>query len=507
VGLKFSGRTPSHTLGGAPLRAAAKASARANVVSLAFILLALWPLVAALRNAVGSALPFDRRLQIAHLAPLSNFAPNHENTRLVAVGSGFFDTLLAPLWLLGETAQTLGPRGLVVFIPSVLLLLGLWFVLAYARGWRRPPVAFLLLLSLQVFGASYWLVSFRTPARKIDTPFTTFDFHTHTTYSSGLLTPQQQINWHRARGFKGLAFTDTDRLMDTGELETLRARNPGMILLNGEEFRGDKHILLFGLQRAITSKQFDRTKALAEAKRQNAAVIAPHPWSPNSEPKAATFLARGAVAVEAWNGEVFDRPTLEAARARRAAVVASTDTLSKSGARNFTWTILPIGLDEAKVLRALRLKKTAVATTLSDADSSSAYDDRQRAQKKPLAVFKALGTAWGTLSRAQRVCTTLVFAALFALLWSWGAGISRTPLVLSGPSRVVGFLKRRRWATRVPGAFFMALAWAGSILAAIYCLSWTQKFVPGIGPLHALAAWIVCDALYIYGRALWKSAT
>lgn len=472
----------------------------------AALCLFLWLVAALLHNLLGSALPFARTLQLAQLAPLPNFAPRAANTTLVAGQSGFWDTLLGPLWLAGETTHILSERGLVAFLPTVLLCLLAWYGVAIARGWRRPPLFFLLLIALQLFGASYWLVSFRAPARVLRTPYTAFDFHTHTTYSSGLLSPQQQINWHRARGFRGLAFTDSDRMLPAAELAALRARNPDMILLSGQEYRGDKHILIFNAKSPITSKRFDVTGALREAKRQGATIIAPHPWSPSRAPFAKEFLQSGAIGVEAWNGVVFDRTSLEAARARKATVIASTDTASKSGSVCSTWTLLPPGMDEKKVLRALSVKKTAIATTLTDADTSDAFDLNARAQRKPLATFRALGAAWKTLSRAQRVCTALVLLALAALTWAWGARPPRREVVLSGPTRVIGFLKRRRLQMRAPAFLLMLLAWIGSLAAAIYCLSWTQKIVPGIGPLHAVSAWILCDALYWWGRKMWQRA-
>lgn len=473
---------------------------------IAAVCLLLWPVTALLNGVLGHSLPYGRQLQLVQLAPLPNFAPRLSNTALVQGNSGFWDTLLGPLWLLGEMAQTLGTRGLAAYIPTVLLLLAAWYGLAVARGWRRPPVAFCLLLALQLFGAGYWLVSFREPARKLDTPFTAFDFHTHTTYSSGLLTPQQQIDWHRKRGFSGLAFTDSDRLLPAAEFAALQARNPTMLLLNGQEYRGDKHLLFFNLKSAIPSSRYGVTAALREAQRQGALVIAPHSWSPARSPRAKEFLAAGVPALEAWNGVVFDRGSLDAARAANAAVVATTDTGSKSGSQCFNWTLLPLGLNQAKVLRALRLKKTAIATTLTENDSGAAYDAAARRQRHPLAMVRALNAGWHTLSRAQKACSTLVFLAAGALLWCWGARGPRREVALSGPSRVVGFLRRRRIAARVPAVMLMLLAWAGSILAAVYCLSWTQKFVPGIGPLHAVLAWLCCDALFWWGRHIWHRA-
>jgi hypothetical protein len=465
------------------------------------------PVVALGRGVIGNRAPWTHPLNIVQLSPLPNFAPKVANTTLTTPDVGFFETLLAPLWLWGETAQTLGDTGARVYVLLAAVILLAWYGLAQLGGWRRPPVAFVLLILVQGFGATYYLTTFRSPARVLKTPFTAFDLHTHTTYSSGLLTPQQQIDWHRARGFKGLAFTDSNRMIPEREFAGLQASNSDMLLLNGCEYRGSHHIVFLGITKAISAKEFDFEGAIQEAARQNAIVVMPHPWD-DGEEKMERLLVPGVSGVEAWNGTIYSKPLVNIARTRNLFLAASTDTYSKSGSRCYTYTLLPLGMDDSDdVLRALRLKKTAVAVTSNAFVSPSAWEDSRKSVgrlKRPLAPIAATKTAWSTLTKAQQVCAVLGFGALIALVWSWGATAEKKPMSFAGPQRVVGFLRRRQLQARAPGFVLMLLAWLGSIAAAILCLSWTDRLVPGAGPVQAILAWIALDAVYLYGRSLWN---
>jgi hypothetical protein len=464
------------------------------------------PLVAALRSAIGNITPFGHQLEIVHPSPLPNFAPNTNNTALAVPLPGFWETLGAPLWWWGETAQILGPNGLRSYVPLVFILFLAWLALAYLGGWRKPPVIFLVLLAVQGFGATYCLVSFRSPARTLKTPFTAFDFHTHTTYSSGVMSPQQQIDWHRARGYKGLAFTDTDRMLPENEFAGLQASNPDMLLLNGCEYRDERHIVFLGIKKAIAAKEFDLAGALREGRRQNAIIIAPHPWD-HGESNIAEFISADVNGIEAWNGRVFSRTALDLAKQRNRILLASTDTISKSGSRCYSWTLLPRGMDDTgDILRALRLGKAAIAVTSSAFKSPENWDTEQYHIKKlhrPFVTFAAVAEAWDRLTRAEKACATLGWLALAAFAWAWGAQSEKKTFSLAGPQRVVGFLRRRRLQGRAPGFLFMLMAWVGSVLAVIYSLSWDDKIIPGLGPIHMIAAWLVLDALYLYGRSLW----
>ncbi|HVF09272.1 MAG TPA: hypothetical protein VNA16_00615, partial [Abditibacteriaceae bacterium] len=459
--------------------------------------------------------PAERPLSTFFVTPPPSFEPY---LQLVAVPVGAWSTFSAVWVFAGNLAQELGPRCGVWLVIIVVLAATVWFALAHVRGWRRPSLPFILLLALQLFGAAYYFSSFRAPARRLETrrPGTTvatatvFDFHAHTTRSNGLLTPQQQIDWHRARGFSGLAFTDSNTMVPEAEMNVLRAANPDMLLLNGCEYHGDAHLILLGLKTPLSASSLDVPAAIQAAQEQDAIVIVAHPWSP-ARFTAQQLLEMGADGLEAWNGVIWSRPLADLVQERNLIATTATDTLSKSGARCFTWTILPPGLNDPNdVLRALRRREFAVAYALSGADTPEAYEVRQARLKRPPGLFLATGAAWGALSRAQRINALLGLAALIALLWAWGAQSGQASTVPLGPHRALGFLRRKRLAARVVGLALMLFAFAGSIgaalltMGAVFKSGAAQQQEAAVSPLYAVAAWVVLDMLYFYGRSFWR---
>jgi hypothetical protein len=367
-----------------------------------------------------------------------------------------------------------------------------------------------LLLALQLCGAAYYFSSFRSPTRSLNTAFSAFDFHTHTTHSSGLLTPQQQIDWHRKRGFKGLAFTDTNRMVEPAEFAALQKANPDMLLLNGSEYQsGGAHLILLGLREAIDGRVVtDVRQAVRAAKAQGALVIVAHPWSPGKS-EVEEFVRMGVHGFEAWNGAVWDREVALLNQRRNLVTIGSTDDFSKSGARCYVWTLLPRGMDDAQdVLRALRLRKTSVAFALSEGNTPEAYNDNRRAARRPQALSRALNSAWNSLTRAQKVSASLSLIACVAALWAWGAAPVRSQAALSGPQRAVGFLRRRRITLRALAAFIVVLAFAGSLVAAYFALAeYASLSFMHFTPLHAVGVWLAMDALLLYGLTLWNRAS
>jgi len=522
IGLKFAGRTPSPSRTGRGSRMNLMGLTRADeprvlALRLAATMAVLCLLVALTRSWWGNqpGWPADHSLNTFFVAPLPpNFQPR---LRLEAVPVGLWSTLSAVWIFAGNLTQELGPRGGVWPIALVALMAVLWLVLAHVRGWRRPSIPFVVLLALQLFGAAYYFSSFRAPARRLDArksgtqipTGTMFDFHAHTTRSNGLLTPQQQIDWHRARGFNGLALTDSNTMVPEAAMSALRAANPDMVLLNGCEYHGDAHLILLGLKTPLSAREMDVPTVIQAAKAQGAIVIVAHPWSPTKfEPQ--QLLKMGADGLEAWNGVIWSQPLANLAKQRNLIVTTATDTLSKSGARCFTWTILPPGMDdEGDVLRALRLRKIAAAYALNKNDTPAAYDARQASLKRPGALFPAIGAAWTALSRAQRINTLLGLIGVIALLWAWGAQSYQVSTVPLGPHRALGFLRRKRFAARVLGMFLMAFAFAGSIGAAVLTMGGVFKSDAVqqdsvLSPLYAVVAWVMLDFVFLYGRAFWR---
>jgi hypothetical protein len=155
------------------------------------------------------------------------------------------------------------------------------------------------------------------------------------------------------------------------------------------------------------------------------------------------------------------------------------------------------------------LRKIEIAYALGEDDTPAAYDMRQARLKRPGGLFPAMGAAWGTLSRSQRINTLFGLAAIIALLWAWGAQSYQTSTVPLGPHRALGFLRRKRLAARVLGLLLMLFAFAGSIGAALLTMGGAFKSGPvqqdsALSPLYAVVAWVVLDLIYLYGRSFWR---
>ncbi|MDQ3814148.1 MAG: hypothetical protein M3347_09380 [Armatimonadota bacterium] len=511
MGLKFSGRTPSQAAGQFGLRVI---TPRGVALRLAMAAGILCLLVAFARARLGDAMPSSH--EPLRIFVIGTGTPNfHPRAQLEALPgrAGWLATVGAVGVFACEFAQQLGPRGWPRCLVLILLAGAVWLVLAHVRGWRKPSLLLIALVSLQLFGAAYYFSSFRAPTSRLQTlpaknPYCAFDFHVHTTRSNGLLTPQQQIDWHRVRGFNGLAFTDTNRMIPDDELKALRAANSDMLLLNGCEYHGAAHLILLDLKAPISSDALAVPEAIQAAKRQNAIIIVAHPWYP-AKYTTQQFLEMGVDGFEAWNGEIWSRDLALLAQQRGLIATTGTDTLSKSGARCFTWTLLPQGMDDPDdVLRALRRHKLAAAFTLGDSDTPTAYDERQARLRRFSGLVIAARESGQRLSRAQRLNTILGLLLFAALLWAWGAQVDSRATVPSGPNRALGFLRRRRLGLRLVGLLLMILAVAGSLYAALLTMGATFKApdvapTPTLTPLHAIIAWIVLDGLYLYGRSLW----
>lgn len=542
--LKFSGRTPSRIsgtgtradafFGGAKLLRGH--AARVVALRVAMSALALMLLVTLFRAPLGNrAAPIGnggngRAAQSTLPRPLTpwRFGANLPNfqtrAQVQSVTPGFVETLLSPLLWMGESVRAFATpdrstlSGALWLVALLFLAVSVWFVLAQLGEWRRPSLPAVLLLLLQLTGVAVLLAAWRSPALRVETPFTAFDFRVTTTHSGDLLTPQQQINRHRAAGFKGLVFTDSPPLPQS-TLDGLRAANPDLLLLNGSEQRGPQaHLLFLGARLPNVARGTSASQAIAQAKKLGALVLVAQPWRPGRL-SVDQLISMGADGVVAWSGNTWNRALVEKARARNWIVVGASSLGSRedfAGGHNSdarVWTLLPRGMDESSdIWRALSRRKTAVVSTLSGADTP-------QSQNASLHIFGAMRAGWRTLGRAAQINALLGLVAVVALVWAWGAQKGHKSAVPTGPKTAVGFLRRRRLTGRLMGAVLVVLAFAvtltllacvlngaslGEVLSRLPSAraSALQKF--SVVPSLAVALWIACHAAFFYGRALWN---
>ncbi|HVF84496.1 MAG TPA: hypothetical protein VM821_00830 [Abditibacteriaceae bacterium] len=154
MALKFTGRTPSASLRRPHRilsREAASRQARAWALRIGSVALVLMLLLSLAGNELGntappssSSLSSTQNLTNRSGAPLKAIAVN---TRYSPV-----QTMGAPLLLVGETLRRSGTSGALASMSGVCVLLLLWLGLSFLGEWRKPPIGFLLLLSLQFLG-------------------------------------------------------------------------------------------------------------------------------------------------------------------------------------------------------------------------------------------------------------------------------------------------------------------------------------------------------------------
>ena len=505
--LRFRGRTPSFFGSGDDMRwMGGEALKRGHTfrqwtwrIAIAFFLLSA--LTTLSRQRLGDSVPWpaSRALRVWNNTP--QFAPT-ATTNSAPIGAA--QTALALPVFVGEWMQRLDPqqigaRGVLWLMFGIFIVLGIWHLIARLGRWRAPDVLLSLLIALQVLAVAYYAISFRAPLRTLQSDFVTFDFHTHTTLSNGLLTPQQQINWHRARGFKGLAFTEADRLVPDSTLEDLRRNNPEMILLNGYEFHGrDGHLLCFDLKQSLRAQNAEQ--AVREAKSQGALVIVAHPWS--SSRSAAQWLGLGVDGVEAWNGVIGENDLARQVAGRGKTVIGATDSGSKSGADCYVWNLLPKTVaSPADVIKALKTRRVSVARLLLADENVAGFAARRREAQSPRIVWNAARQAWSKLAPAQRTTALLQMAMLFCVVLALCAREPKTVRVPTGPTSAMSFLRRRRLVLRCCGILLIVLAFVGSMALARLGFGGAS---PLWTPMRAILGWLVLDIGYVWGQTLWR---
>jgi hypothetical protein len=87
-----------------------------------------------------------------------------------------------------------------------------------------------------------------------------FDFHIHTTFSDGSLTPEQRVLWYMSQGFHGAVFTDHHNPRGAMAAREFVERNDlDFIVLIGQEFTNDGeglHLNVFGIEEDLTPKNY-----------------------------------------------------------------------------------------------------------------------------------------------------------------------------------------------------------------------------------------------------------
>ena len=146
------------------------------------------------------------------------------------------------------------------------------------------------------------------------------DFHCHSSYSDGYLTPAQLVQWHISNGYDGMVISDHNTMEGFAEAkEYAESLSTPFLVIPGVEFTSLRvHLNLIGNQTLMpvpkllwtTKKTIKR--AIEHAKKEDAMVQFnhrdwyPHPWYLSKE----WYYERGIDGYEVYNG--FDFVDLEA---------------------------------------------------------------------------------------------------------------------------------------------------------------------------------------------------
>jgi len=218
------------------------------------------------------------------------------------------------------------------------------------------------------------------------------ELHAHTTWSDGDFTVRELCDLYGRRGFDVLAVTDHttrigtevtagvfDEYLAEIDAEAERARALyGLLVLPGLELTYDDpdplrsaHAVAVGIRRFIdlTAESFE--SALATARAQGAALIAAHPYSPESLAAAtrgtAAFAARvGELAPLVDRFELFNRHTLFSWVAAAGLPAVATGDFHQLEHLSTWKTLLPCTKERLAVVEYLRSPRPAFLVALDE---------------------------------------------------------------------------------------------------------------------------------------------
>ncbi len=126
-------------------------------------------------------------------------------------------------------------------------------------GITLKNVFFLAGITLLLLEAQLSLVSIHLPTQRINTNLDRdeflFDFHVHTTYSDGWLTPEERIDWYIEQGISGAAFADHITIHGSKAAQKYVEDNDlDFVVFTAQEYTdhvNDIHINFFGIEETI----------------------------------------------------------------------------------------------------------------------------------------------------------------------------------------------------------------------------------------------------------------
>ncbi|MFX1489384.1 MAG: CehA/McbA family metallohydrolase [Promethearchaeota archaeon] len=212
-----------------------------------------------------------------------------------------------------------------------------------------------------------------------------FDHHSHTTFSDGVLTLKQNVEWHIAMGFNALAITDHNNMRHLEEIDKIREeyKEKGILILSGIEWTTNRiHLNFIGISEWKSKIHYKTTdekiiEAIHEAHEQDAIVVCDHiPWTiyefnVKTHPSRESLLKWGIDYIEIINDDsqpenVYDHESYEfcVKNDNKVGMITGTDMhspdrLASGGVHG--WTLMNIkDFSEDGLLKELRTKRTSI---------------------------------------------------------------------------------------------------------------------------------------------------
>lgn len=199
-----------------------------------------------------------------------------------------------------------------------------------------------------------------------------FDQHSHTYYSDGILSVEENLKWHIAMGFNAIAITDHNTLRNSKDIEILAEKYKNQIIvIQGMEWTSNKlHMNFLGINEwnlRITSEPTDLQiqETIEEVHQQGGVVVANHlPWTTEraeNVPSREELLTWGVDYIEIVNEGEFDQESYEFCLLNNESIGMITGTDMHNPNEIYSWTAMNVtSFTEMSILEVLRAKNTII---------------------------------------------------------------------------------------------------------------------------------------------------
>ncbi len=205
------------------------------------------------------------------------------------------------------------------------------------------------------------------------------DQHSHTNFQGGVLTPEQNLQWHIAGGYNACVITDHNSIDNAVAARTIARTkyNNTIKVLVGEEWTTDRiHLNMINLTSTVSVVSDDPTDgqiqdAINAAHAQGGIVTVNHiPWIMDRSPTFPTkdqLLAWGVDYIEVLNGGDFDLQSYEYCQSHGIGIISGTDMHNPG--KIYGWTTLNVtDFTEEAILGELLARRTGIIYNFTGID-------------------------------------------------------------------------------------------------------------------------------------------